>query len=181
MVIRQRYRQAMLVLVLLVSLCPVKATAQRRMNTHDQTVRANEDGGITIGRFHFAASYGRLIGHPDWYFYSPWHYWGASPFGYPFMNQSPSPDYPGGNQRIELQSGMGEIGLRSNVEFADVFIDGAYAGKVRDLTNIWLDPGTYDLEVAAEEYEPFKLRVFVLLGKILNIDAQLEPKGGGVK
>jgi hypothetical protein len=174
MALFEKHTKNLLVWVFLLVLGAAQATAQRRMNTHEHTT-PDEKSGITIGRFHFAASYGRLIGHPDWYFYSPWYHWGAYPLGYPFVNRGSFPGFPGGDSSSDIQSGMGKISLRSNVESAEVYIDGAYAGKARDLATLMLEPGAYGLELVADGYEPFKLRVFVLLGKVLEIDAQLEP------
>jgi hypothetical protein len=172
--IRRNKPMALSVLFFILALTVDPLAGQRKMNSHDPAAPA-EEGGFTIGRFHFAASYGRLIGHPDWYFCSPWHYWGAYPFGYPLVNPPPLSGLPGWASGIDIQSGMGEVGLSSNVEHADVFIDGSYAGKVGDLSTLLLEPGPYELEVLSDAHEPFRMRIFVLLGKNLEIEALLKP------
>ena len=71
---------------------------------------------------------------------------------------------------------MGEIKLRSSIKDADVFIDDALAGKAKDLKTLWLEPGVYNLKVQADQYEPFTIRLYVLSGKTLKIDANLAPQ-----
>ena len=70
---------------------------------------------------------------------------------------------------------MGELRLRSNLENADVFLDDGFAGKAKELKTIWLEPGAYNLRVEAENHAPFALRIYVLGGKTLKIDAKLSP------
>jgi hypothetical protein len=71
---------------------------------------------------------------------------------------------------------MGEIKLVSNLKDADVYIDDGLAGKVKDLKTLWLEPGAYNLKVQAENYMPFTMRVYILSGKSLKVDANLAPQ-----
>jgi len=68
---------------------------------------------------------------------------------------------------------VGEIKLSTNVKDADVFINGAYAGKAAKLKSMWLAPDGYNLEVRAAGYAPYSERVYVVPGKTMRVDAQL--------
>ena len=46
----------------------------------------------------------------------------------------------------------------------------------KDLREIWLEPGVYQLKVAADLHEPFELRVYVLTGKTVKIEANLKEQ-----
>ena len=46
----------------------------------------------------------------------------------------------------------------------------------KDLREIWLEPGVYQLKVTADLHEPFELRVYVLTGKTVKIAAELKEK-----
>ena len=59
-------------------------------------------------------------------------------------------DYPGMLPGFAYREGKGEVRLESTEKEAEVYINGAYAGIVRDLRNVWLDPGVYDLELSRE-------------------------------
>ena len=67
----------------------------------------------------------------------------------------------------------GELQLKADPKDAEVYIDGAYAGKAQHLKNIWLEPGAYNLLFSAPGRESFQRRVYVLSGKTLNISAKL--------
>jgi hypothetical protein len=43
--------------------------------------------------------------------------------------------------------GMGEVKLMTEAKTATVYIDGGYAGAVKDRRSMWLRPGTYELRV----------------------------------
>ena len=83
--------------------------------------------------------------------------------------------YPGWFTGFTQRPGMGEIRLQTNLKDADVFIDDGWAGKVKDLKTLWLEPGAYNLKVQAESYAPFTVRIYILSGKTLKVDANLEP------
>jgi len=97
------------------------------------------------------------------YFYSPFYDWAwYNPFFHPgfYSGFSHGPD-------------KGEIKLRSDVEKAEVYLDGAYAGVASDLKSFWLRPGAYNLEVKAENRKPYQRRIYILTGKVLRLDAAL--------
>ncbi len=106
---------------------------------------------------------GRVIAGPGfgaWNWYYP--YWGwYGVYGPPYAV------YP------DIHAGSGEVKLTTNVKDADVFINGAFAGKASKLKSVWLRPDTYNLEVRAPGYASFSQRVYVVQGKSMRINAQL--------
>lgn len=126
-------------------------------------------------RYHFrlgtvALNAGYISG-PLWYPYAPYGYYPYyggvfDPFWAPFSPYYYPASFPYGADK-------GQIELKADPKDAAVYIDGAYAGTVQRLKNIWLDPGAYDLSLNAAGREPFHQRVYVLTGKTLNINAKL--------
>jgi hypothetical protein len=92
-----------------------------------------------------------------------WYY----PFFGPYLPYGSYPLYP------DSTYSLGELKLRTNVKDADVYINGAYAGKAAKLKSMWLRPETYNLELRAAGYVPFSMRVYLVPGKTMHIDANL--------
>jgi hypothetical protein len=95
--------------------------------------------------------------------YGPYSWYGPYAYG-PFL---PYESYP------MAYSNVGEVKLKTNVKDADVFINGAFAGKAAKLKSMSLPPATYDLEVRATGYAPFTSRIYVVPGKTLHVEADL--------
>ncbi len=117
--------------------------------------------GVRLGGVGGHFGYGR---GPMWYgpgYWSPWYdpFWYYGPMAHPgFYNgflQGP---------------GMGEVKLNGASKEALVFLDGAYAGEVRKLKSMWLEPGVYELEVR-DGTRKFERRIYVLSGKTLDLKA----------
>jgi hypothetical protein len=156
----------------------------RATSSASETPPANEDsaaagksrlrvrlGGISVG-----AGYSHFSGYSPYgypYLYRP--YWGA--FGDPFWNYGWGgrlhPGYYGG---FRQGPGMGTLKLKALSKQAEVYVDGAYAGVVKDLGSMWLEPGAYDLEIR-ESSDIFHKRIYVLSGKTVRIDTGLAPTG----
>lgn len=90
--------------------------------------------------------------------YRPWGWgWG---YGYdPFYYGPPVVYHP--NQ--------GEVKLETKVKDAQVFIDGGYAGRARELKTMWLQQGSHNLEIRAPEGERYTQRIYVMAGKTLHV------------
>jgi hypothetical protein len=101
------------------------------------------------GRVIVAPSFGWGGGY-DPFFYEPYGYYGFYPPAY---------------------YDQGEIKLQTNVKDADVFINGAYAGKAGKLKSIWLRQNTYSLEIRVPGQTPFRERVYVIAGKSIKVQA----------
>ena len=155
------------------------STTQASQPSGNQAETAVKDESNSGRKTHFklgtvsvGGGYSHVSGYP-WYPYGPYGYRSYYAYGFwdPFW--SPSSPYP---VDLAYGSGKGELQLKADPKDAEVFIDGAYAGTVQRLKNIWLDPGAYDLSFSAAGREPFQRRVYVLTGKMLSISAKLLPK-----
>jgi PEGA domain len=108
------------------------------------------------GRFRGGIVVGPAYGPWGWYspFYGPYGWYGYGPF----------PAY---------YSNTAELKLKTNVKDADVYIDGAYAGKAEKLKSMWLRPDAYDVEIRAPGYAPFARRFYLMPGKTTKVKADL--------
>ena len=77
---------------------------------------------------------------------------------------------------LAYAGGKGELELKADAKDTELYINGAYAGRLRDLKRVWLDPGAYDISLSAAGREPFERRLYVLTGKTLSIHAKLLPR-----
>lgn len=94
-----------------------------------------------------------------WGLYAPYAY---GPYGF-------YEAYPG------YYATAGELKLKTNVKDADVYINGAYAGKAAKLKSIWLRPDAYSIEIRAAGYAPYAERIYLLAGKSWQVKADLVP------
>jgi len=125
-------------------------------------------GGVSVG--------GSYSHGPAWYpYYGDGYYpgWGRSHLYDPIF-YSPY-IHPGLYNGFGYGPNMGELKLVATDKEASVYIDGAYAGPVRKLKTLWLEPGVYNLEVRDTSGQSFEKRVYVLTGKTLQIRANLAP------
>jgi len=177
----------LLVLVLLLGALPASGQSGQQQTkkepapTTATSMRVSRSARVRIGGFVFGAGYSRFGGFPYYSYYSyypyayyrPWYQGVFHPYSF---GAYPSLWYhTGWYTGFAYREGTGEVRLRSNLENADVFIDEGFAGKVKELKTIWLEPGAYNLRVEAENHAPFALRIYVLGGKTLKIDAKLLP------
>jgi hypothetical protein len=70
-----------------------------------------------------------------------------------------------------VYSNKGEIQLKTNVKDADVYINGAFAGKAGKLKSIWLNPDAYSIEVRTPGAAPYSQRIYVVPGKTIKVEA----------
>ncbi len=182
------YKRLAIVLAFGLILSSVPAIAQsgqsnqkkEPVSSNSSAVKSSRPFRIRLGGFSFGAGYSRYSGYYPYYpyysyypFYRPFYYDPIYPplYGY----YSPAMYHPGWYTGFSQQAGMGEIRLQSNLKDADVFIDDAWAGKLKDLKILWLEPGAYNLKVQAENYAPFTVRIYVLSSITLKVDANLAP------
>jgi hypothetical protein len=137
---------------------------------------------LRLGLISLGAGYSSLSGpacYADGPFFYPFGcesaaFWYPSFGSYPFF----APGY------FAYGSDKGEVKLASEPKGAEVYLDRAYAGTADHLKSMWLDPGAYDLSLAASGGKVFHQRIYVLSGKSLKITAKLvtgEPSRGQVK
>lgn len=96
-------------------------------------------------------------------------YAGVGPYWYDPFWFGPAV-YPGFYYGYAQGPNMGEIKIQGAAKNASVYLDGAFAGSAEKLKSIWLDPGTYNLEVRAPDVPSYERRVYVLSGKTLRVN-----------
>jgi hypothetical protein len=109
--------------------------------------------GSAHGRFHGGFAAVPAFGYWGWhdpFFYEPFGLYGVYP---------------------PVVSNTGEVQLKTNVKDADVFINGAYAGKAGKLKSMWLRADVYALEIRAPGRAPYTQRIYVVPGKTIKIQA----------
>ena len=92
---------------------------------------------------------------------------GFGPYGWYGSYYGP---YPYGSY---LVANVGQVKLDTHVKEADVFIDGSYAGTLRDLKTMMMRPGNYDISVRAPGRETFEQKIYVVAGKTLKLHPEL--------
>jgi hypothetical protein len=96
-------------------------------------------------RFH-----GRVV------FVAPGPYWGWGPY-YPY-GYYPYPPY-------YMAANYGEIKFDTHEKYADVYIDGGYAGRLKDTKKFALKPGNHEIQVRNDEGQTlFNEQVAVTVG-----------------
>lgn len=134
-------------------------------------------GGISVG-----AGYSHFNGpwFPYGYGYSP--YWGPAwmsawrapwigsywfdPF---FMTPYIHPAFYTG---FGFGPNLGEVRLRTFDKSADVYLDGALAGKAGKLKSMWLEPGAYELTIQSGDQIEYTKKIYVLTGKRFDVQAE---------
>jgi hypothetical protein len=156
-----------------------KSDKTKQITSSSSAAKASSPARIRFGGFSFTAGYSHYWGHSPYYYFYPYSFswaWYYDPFYAPFYGPYSLLWYhPGWYTGFAWQPGMGEIKLRSNLPDADVFLNDAFAGKAKDLKTMWLEPGAYDLKVQADNFAPFAMRIYILSGKTLKVDAKLAP------
>ena len=114
---------------------------------------------LAAGRGHFRSGRVHAAIVPGFGFWS-YPYWG---WGDPFWNWGPY-YYP-----VETR---GTIKLKDFNKHDEVYINGAYAGRVDKLKSIKLEPGQYQVQVRHQGKDLVDRNVYVVSGKTIEIFAQ---------
>ena len=144
-------------------------------------VETSKPSRIHVGGTFLTGGYGRFSGSGYWG--APLYGYYGSPFWTPFWQSYFPYDGSGFSNfypTYNFQRGpnMGEIRLQADPAKASVFINDAYAGSSEDLRSISLEPGVYHLRIEAEGRPAFARRIYVLSGKTLKIEANLQAVQG---
>ena len=125
--------------------------------------------GVHVGTISISAGYGYYSG-PYW----PGYFWGGF-YPPPFFGGWYGPWYPAAYYApyapvyITPQFDKGQVNLQVSDKSAQVYLDGAYAGKAGMLKTFWLAPGVYNLELRADGQTIHEKRIYVLTGKTLKL------------
>ncbi|HYA16420.1 MAG TPA: PEGA domain-containing protein [Bryobacteraceae bacterium] len=85
----------------------------------------------------------------------------------------PGPYYWGPAYGYVYAPATGEIKVDTKVKDAEVWIDGAFAGTVKDAHSLHLRPGSYTVEVRHAGQEVLSRQVFVAAGKTVHLHPEL--------
>ena len=159
----------------------VPTISQKEQHAEDKTPEKPAKGKthVRLGTVTVGASYTRFS---DNFFVSPFWAYGFYPyyFGYAPFFYDPSyrsyffEPYAAG---FAYGPDKGEVRLDAKPSSASVYLNDAYAGSAGKLKHIWLEPGAYDLTVAAADGSEFHQRIYVLSGKSLKIHARIIAQG----
>jgi len=86
-------------------------------------------------------------------------FWG--PYPYPYYGYPPAPV-------------TGDVKFDTHDKQAQVYVDGAYAGRVREVKTLHLRPGSYEIEVRGGSGTEFDQKVYVAAGKTLHLNPDAE-------
>ena len=89
-------------------------------------------------------------------------------YGYGYGPGFYGPGYWGPNY-YEAYSNTGSVKIDSKMTDAQVFIDGSYAGTVKDNKTVHLRQGNYNFEVRHGGQTVFSEKIFVTAGKTIHI------------
>jgi hypothetical protein len=93
--------------------------------------------------------------------------------GYGFGPYWGGPGYWGGGYPAYTYASTGDIKIDTKVNDAEVFVDGAFAGTVKDAKTLHLRPGSYAIEVRHAGQEALNEKVYVIAGKTLHLHPSL--------
>jgi hypothetical protein len=135
-------------------------------------------GGFSAGGYYSSSRYwypyGYPYGSPFWYpYYYPFSYaasvgWSPYWWGY-YPSMYPSSFW------MDSSQNSGKVKIESARDDAELFIDGAYAGFLKELKTLSLAPGAYNLEIRVPDKKPYVKRIYVLTGKTINLAPTFEP------
>jgi hypothetical protein len=133
----------------------VPATFETTNDSHTSKLKKiDDDDDDRGGDWDFGFGFG--WGNPWWggWYGSPYWGWGPSQNYYYY----PAPQHKTGQVKIETS--------RRN---AKVYIDGAYAGRVKNEHKFELDPGRYQIEIRTANGQKYDTNVYVLRGRTVYV------------
>jgi len=101
-----------------------------------------------------AAIRGRVwVGYGYGWYGPGWGWWGPYAY-YPYYSYAPN---------------AGEVKIDTKAKDAEIYIDGSYAGTVKDLKTMYLRPGEYNFEVRYRGEPALQERIYVVAGKTIKL------------
>ncbi len=85
----------------------------------------------------------------------------------------PGPYYWGPAYGYSYAPQTGEVKIDTHVKDAEVWINGAFAGTVKDVHTMHLRPGSYAIEVRHGGMEALSQQVYVTAGKTMHLHPEL--------
>jgi hypothetical protein len=94
-------------------------------------------------------------------------YWGPAYYG-PYWGGFYGPAY-----YADPYANTGQVKIDTDVKSAEVFVNGSFAGTVKDVHSMHLRPGSYTIEVRYRGEPGFSQRVYVVAGKTVHLHPAL--------
>lgn len=91
--------------------------------------------------------------------YRPWGFYGPY-WGYPYYG-----DFYG----YPVHPHAGQIKFDTKEKDAQVFLDGSYAGTVKELNSAWIREGNHTIELRSRAGMVFDQKIYVVAGKTMHI------------
>lgn len=109
--------------------------------------------------------------------------WAGYPVGLPSWGYAPFPvyGYPSGGyvNVTPSRAAYGAVSFEISPSYADLYVDGNLIGRVGDFTPnhppLTLAPGSHQVEVVAEGYEPLAFEVSVAPGQVIPYRGEMRP------
>ncbi len=144
-------------------------TTRRDPTTPTRTTRGRDYTGPYVFRPHFSVGFGIYAGYPVPYAY-------AYPYSVPVYGYgAPSSTVIVGSNSTRY----GGVALEITPGEASVYVDGGYAGLVRDFDGtqrtLTLATGRHRIEISAPGFEPMTLDVDTVPGQIVPYRGDLQP------
>lgn len=107
--------------------------------------------------------------------FGPGYYGAYGPYG----SYGPYGGWYGGFYGPYRTPNAGQVKFDTKAKQSEVFIDGSFAGTVKQLKTMTLSTGSYDIEVRTPGRTPFQQQVYVVAGKTvtLHLDVPAVPIG----
>ena len=139
------------------------ATSEQAPGTHSRYKKVDDDDGGVDFDFGFGFGYG-----------NPWWGWGGPWYGGPYWGPSVQYYYYPQPHRT------GELKIETHRKNAEVYIDGAYAGTIKNKDKFALRPGEHELAVRASNGNTFDTEVYVTRGQTLIVRPDFAHAGSAV-
>ena len=127
---------------------------------------------VFIGGYYYPTFYRASLWYNPW---GPYYYGGyyGAPSYYQYPIYGPGRSY----------YGMGSVRVEVKPRYAEVFVDGYFAGTVDDFDGVFqrlnIEPGEHEIVIYLEGHRPFSQRFYLQPGKSFNIRHTMEPLGPG--
>src|SRR5262245_55542356 len=139
--------------------------------------------------------FGLFVGYPVTfpYYYGPYPYGAAYPYPYPYPYAAAAPPpaaaypppaaaYPPSNSGVAVQPGAtSSAGLSFEITpaDADIYVDGAYVGRVSDFgpqsQPLGLAPGRHRIEIRRSGYQMMSFDTDAIAGEVIPYQGTMQP------
>ena len=116
------------------------------------------------------------------FYYDPYSWYDSYPYysnSYPYYSSYPSPAYGGGIYQYRHGYATGEIRLQVRPRWAEVYVDGYYAGRVDDFDGfiqaLRIEEGPHTIEIVAAGYETLVFDVRIIPGRKIDYRGDMIP------